>query len=246
MQQKDITDYNMILSGIGITESMVHPMPASNLVMHFDPANGSSFSGTTAFTDLINPSMTGNFQTIPTLDGGIGLQLFNNNYATFPIFNFPSKFTLAIWVKPWAQTFGTNIIFTNILNSSNIPGFAAGWNTVSNYDHYTIYMNGISTGGGSSSSSTVYGSWQHIVWAIDTNLPRVESFVNGVSKIVFSNGNFSFPRNQTLCIGGYPPLIGHSQYLMDGILGAIKVFSDELNDVQILSEFNATKSTYGL
>ena len=142
--------------------------------------------------------------------------------------------------KIQASSYGQNIL----LQSSNV-----------------IRFTGYSSGGYGSRHETATSAftdnaWQHLAITIEGNSSGddIDFFING-SQVGHSTGTYSSATltqnqasdtsNSNLFLGAYQ--FGSSpNHFFDGDIGYFKCFKKQLSSAEILTEYNATKGTYGL
>jgi hypothetical protein len=226
---------------------------ASTPALRYDPTVYSSGAVTNSVSGglVVSGTITGAV-TNPT-GTGISQKVFdfNGGYINFGNYNFGDAFTVCAWVYPRAKV-NINSILANGPANPNTPGFKLNWNFWSSpgtQNNALMVEYGSSTGGGwgnyaSPQNTVVLNQWQHLAYVYDSTTSSLVILRNGVpvtleSVIAISN----IDTNRTnFNIGAY---IGPS-YTMNGQLGDIKVFSSALTASSVLSEFDATKSLFGL
>lgn len=186
--------------------------------------SGVSFDGTTA-------------NGILDFDGG-------SDRITFSTYNFGTQITVAAWVYPRTE-FSINTLLANAGASQATNGFKMGWN---NWNTTNLRMNfeagnGSSGGAQYSAVTIVEDTWQHIAYVFDQANQTIAFFRNGtqVSTESVSTPVSNIGMNNTWNIGS---MMG--SYYMDAKLGELKVFKSLLSSSDISSEYNNTKSRYGL
>jgi len=226
-------------------------------VLMFDPNNNSSYSGTGMSVNNIGTygTLTGTkgssviyedditiSRKIFNFSGSIG----NANVITFPQFNFGTTVSVTAWIYPRNKA---NINGLLVNAGANVPtnGFKFQWNWW-NTGSRTIGMqagNGTQGTDNFTVQNTInYGEWQHIGYVFDQLNRKIIFFKNGIPVDMLSGIEpvANIGTNQAFNIGGY---IGGS-YTMNANLGYIKVFNTLLNASEILSDFNNSKSQFGL
>lgn len=221
----------------------------------YDPNAVSSYSGTGSTVANIGSygALSGTKTAGVTWVDGVGLsrKVFDFNgaatYILYGAFDFGASFTISAWVYPRDQ-FSINGLLANVGPNVNTQGFKVGWNSWQSTDKRMLFeaggpgpVWGVPT---SAENTIVLNQWQYITYAFNKTDRRMIFYRNGVpvdtadistvAGVVTSTANFS--------IGSY---LGGS-YAMDAQLGVLKVFNSTFDAAQVLADFNATKSLFGL
>jgi hypothetical protein len=225
--------------------------------LFYDPNNISSYSGT-------GPSVN-NIGIYGTLNGTKGASVLyeddttisrkifnfsgangNANLITFPIYNFGTQISATAWIYPREKQ-NINGLLANTTANVQPNGFKFQWNWWMNGSRTIGMQAGNSEFGGDNftvQNTINYGEWQHIGYVFDQLNRKIIFFKNGIPIDMLSGIEpvENIGTNQAFNIGGY---IGGS-YTMNAKLGYIKVFNTLLNASEILSDFNNSKSQFGL
>jgi hypothetical protein len=240
----------MIIQGVtlnGVTVVDVGPV-LSNLVLYYDPASTSSYSGSgTTVNSLVTPNLTGTMSNITYTSpyfsyNGTSSQIsVADNAALEP---GSGDWTMEAWAY-----LGNNSGGKVILGRFNNGG---GSDDVS----YCMRISGANVfaqmgdGTGSYINSTSYtmtlNTWTQItyVWKnVATN--TLETYINGAS-IGSVNHSLGSLLNSTnpLYIGSYNG--GEYSQWMNGRIGITRLYNTALTSAQVLQNYNANKSIYGL
>jgi hypothetical protein len=240
----------MIIQGVtlnGVTVVDVGPV-LSNLVLYYDPASTSSYSGSgTTVNSLVTPNLTGTMSNITYTSpyfsyNGTSSQIsVADNAALEP---GSGDWTMEAWAY-----LGNNSGGKVILGRFNNGG---GSDDVS----YSMRISGANVfaqmgdGTGSYINSTSYtmtlNTWTQItyVWKnVATN--TLETYINGAS-IGSVNHSLGSLLNSTnpLYIGSYNG--GEYSQWMNGRIGITRLYNTALTSAQVLQNYNANKSIYGL
>ena len=245
--------------GVSVISNELSETPANNSVpsewLMYDPANSSSYSGSGSTVSNVGSygALNGTKQASVTWVDGIGLsrKVFDFNgsatYISFGALDFGTSFTISAWVYPRAQS-SINGVLANIGPNVNTQGFKVTWNSwMTTNKRMMLEAGGPGPVWGtptSADNTIVLNEWQYISYAFDKTAARIIFYRNGVpadtadistvAGVVTSTASFN--------IGSY---VGGS-YAMDAQLGFLKVFNSVLDAGQVLSDFNITKSTFGL
>jgi hypothetical protein len=223
----------------------------TNLVLYFDPSNPSSYPGTgTTINDLsgngLNGSMSGITFTSPyfTYNGTSSQVRVADNALLEP---GSGNWTMEVWVNQ--AVLGNDVVLGKFDNGGLTIDVSYSIRTT-NTTYYAQLGSGSGTGSSLFVNSTNYvgtiGTWYQIVYVF-TNVASntLETFVNGVS-IGSVGHNLSSILNTVnpLYIGSYNG--GEFVQWFDGKIGITRLYNASLTSTQVLQNFNADKSKYGL
>jgi hypothetical protein len=234
------------------TPSSTPAVPVTdNLVLYFDPSNPSSYPGTgTTINDLsgngLNGSMSGITFTTPYFSyNGTSSQIRVADNALLEPGS--GDWSMEVWVNQ--AVLGNDVVLGKFDNGGLTIDVSYAIRTTN-----TTYYAQIGSGSGSGSSlfvnSTNYvgtiDTWYQIVYVF-TNVASntLETFVNGVS-IGSVGHSLASILNSTnpLYIGSYNG--GEFTQWFDGKIGISRLYNASLTSAQVLQNFNADKSKYGL
>ena len=238
------------------------PIVTNGLVLYFDAASMQSYtSGSTIFRNLnsgytnITSSILQNQNSTVTLpqytsDGG-GSFLFNGTGSAILVSNNPQ--TAGFWPKSqltletWFKTPGTG---SGQLGGAGIFGFTYGIICTINpagqiriaYNSSTTGSNGFTLGGVNYYDNT----WHHIV--SQTNGNTVFLYIDGVLKAQSTSvvapwtGTSPWPTN-ALNTGRDN---NNNNFFFSGSIGPVRVYDRALSAAEVLQNYNATKTRFGL
>lgn len=217
-------------------------IPTTNLVLHLDPGNPGSYSGTgTTFTDL---SGNGNNGTLPgsgvTYNSAANGSFYFNGTARISVpnsatlnFSGTQQYTVMCWFNPD----GGGGTWHGLVSKGNDQQYACTMNSPSKYLHYeTNYSGGaINT----PSNSVRLNRWQHMAIRFDgsskaTFIDTIRCAYQTIS--VNSSGN-----TEDLRIGE-----GNGGELLIGYMGAVMIYNRALTDEEIGQVFNSQRGRYGV
>jgi hypothetical protein len=232
------------------------PAPVlSNLVLYYDPSNPSSYSGTgTIINDLsgngLNGLMSGITFTSPYFTyNGISSQVrVADNVLLEP---GSGNWTMEVWVNQ--SVLGNDVVLGKFDNGGLASDVSYSIRTT-NTTYYAQLGSGSGSGGGptgtlyvdSSPHIGTIGTWYQIVYVFTNGGTKtLQTFVNGVS-IGTVNHNLASILNTSnpLYIGSYNG--GEFSQWFDGRIGITRIYNAALTSSQVLQNFNADKSKYGL
>jgi hypothetical protein len=214
------------------------------LVLYLDAANTKSYPGTgTTWGDISRGGNNGTLVNGPTFDSGNGGSIIFDgvdDYANIPIPSVNSYNTITIcgfikWLSYGSDMF-LGMTTYDVWTAGNCLGFNNGASNVIGINAATVTSLGL------------LGNWRYYTFVMNKSglLSTNKIYINGVSvgpltAVVNLDGNIpGFNTNLRLCSwnnGGYN---GNMQY------GNLQVYNRELSPQEILQNFNAQKSRFGL
>ena len=222
--------------------------------VYYDPSNTSSYSG--SGTVLTNIGTEGNVAgTLGTLSGVVYESstaggTFNFDGVTdrisFNTYNLGNTITTTAWVYPRSE-FSINCLMSNCGANTNTNGFKMSWNGWNTTNLNMNFEAGNGTAGGTqitANNTIVQNQWQHIAYVFDKVNRTIKFYRNGVEIATTGGGTpvANIQTNSTWWIGA----IGGSSYYMNANLGQFRVYKTLRSGADILSEYNGTKTRYGL
>jgi hypothetical protein len=223
----------------------------TNLILYYDPSNPLSYPGTgSTISDLsgngLNGSMSGITFTSPyfTYNGTSSQVRVADNVLLEP---GSGNWTMEVWVN---QSVSGNDIVLGKFDNGGLSQDVSYSIRTTNTTYYAQYGSGIGSGPTLFANSSNYvgtlNTWYQIVYVF-TNVTSnaIETFVNGVSVGSVSH-SLSGLLNSTnpLYIGSYNG--GEFPQWFDGKIGITRLYNSSLTSSQVLQNFNADKSKYGL
>ena len=206
----------------------------SGLVLALDAADRNSYPGTgTTWYDLSGKGNTGTLTSGPTFDGSNGgtivFDYVDDAITGFGFFGSPSTFTLSAWVR------SSNISQAQNIFNANPPFFLRIVSSVIRCDVYTgawIFVNGSIT-----LSSNI---WYNLVLTYDQSF--VKGYVNGVLDV--NSAKTGAPS------WGAPIKLGYTTGGEDSPsvtnIAVAKIYNRALTETEILQNYNALKTRFGL
>jgi len=220
----------------------------TNLIFYYDPSNPSSYSGSgTTLSDLSTNAYTA------TLSGGYGFNgsdgggsltfdgvnaranINNSTGAKAPFIN--QSFTVEAWLKPSLTSPPSVQVYFSILQDAT-TGSRLHFRFADTGEITMAYFGDDLV---SSASQVSFGSWQHVVMRYRSTDDTSTIFKNGVQIVQGNNGPLQSSTGADIWIGSF----GNTEY-WKGSIGAIYAYQASLTDSQIVSNYNALKSRYGL
>jgi hypothetical protein len=220
----------------------------TNIVLYYDPSNPLSYSGSgTVLNDLSGNNLTGTLSATTFTDPYFTYN--GTNSTTYTADNSllePSSgdFTVEIWVNQ--SVFSGS---SRVLIGKTDTGLASGWGygLRTNPAGATYFEVGNGTTSLTSPSYTATtNTWYQIV-GVWTNIASnsIALYVNGTSQGSNSH-SFTSVKNTTspLYIGSFNG--GQFSQWLNGDVGIVRIYNDALTSSEVLQNFNADKSKYGL
>ena len=239
----DLTDAQ-VLSNYNSTVSTIPNLTTDGLVLYYDPSSASSYPGSgTTITDLSGNGRSGTMSNITytspyfTYNGSSSQIAIADNELLEP---GSGDWTMEVWVNQ--SVAGNDVV---------LGKFPAGGATVS----YSIRTTGTSyyaqlaSSSGYQNSTThagTIGTWYQIVYVF-TNVAAntLQTFVNGSSIGSVAHSLASILDTTTgLYIGAYNN--GEYPQWFDGKIGITRLYNRSLTSSEVLNNYNADKSKYGL
>jgi hypothetical protein len=219
----------------------------SNLVLHYDPSNLSSYSGSgSTINSLVSPNLTGTMSNITytntyfSYNGTISQINIADNAALEP---GSGDWTMEAWVY-LSNSSGSKVVLGKFDPGGGAQDVSYSIRIISNAIYAQI---GNGSGVVDTPAYTIpLNTWTHVtyVWKnVATN--SLEAYINGVSVGSVSH-SFSSILNTSanLYIGSYNG--GEYSQYMNGRIGITRLYSAALTSAQVLQNYNANKSIYGL
>jgi hypothetical protein len=209
----------------------------SGLSLYLDAANQRSYSGSgTTWYNLVSPSNNGTLVNSPTFssnNAGVIVTNGSNNYISITLPTFSSTYSISFWVKPLALPAGAGSeiqLFGSPGDVASISLYAAVSNT-----YKFLSWNG---GTGRTGNTTLsINNWYNFVMVNSTN---TVFYLNGATDGTFAN-------TATLNSGAatFACINGTSRFLNSN-LGTIIFYNKALSSAEVLQNYNATKTRFGL
>ena len=214
------------------------------LVLYLDAANPNSYvSGSTTWRDISRSGINGTLVNGPTFssDGG-GSIVFDgvDDFISFPTYTFGNgNWTLNMWIN------SNDSGFYNLMTNSSSDPVANAFGYYTNKIYYQNYDNNPNWKMNFGNTTLSTNTWYMLTWVnyagASPNLGTMRMFVNGVSD---SNIFSSYTTN-----GGPCNVIGRfwgTRYFNGEVSTATIYQNKSLTSQEILQNFNATKTRFGL
>jgi hypothetical protein len=207
------------------------------LVLYLDAANTRSYvSGSTTWNDISRGGNNGtliNGPTFNSLNGGS--IVFNTlNSVTTNYTSTLTDFTVCVWFKP---TDSTNTAAARILDKNYISGFWVGKNTSGVVNSW---------GGGVRESAPPYGRY---ITLLDTQWNFIVSTRSGTTHTIYGNGitnTSSGTVSSTALDATTLTIAAGATQTFKGNIANVSIYNRALTAQEILQNYNATKTRFGL
>jgi hypothetical protein len=242
-----VTNNNIIISYNGSIIDYTTPIVLNGLVLYLDAGNPLSYPGTgTIWTDLSNFGNNGTLINGPTFNSGNGGSIVFDGTNDFVNCGTgvgkPVNFTISTWIKPNAWN-NCGIVFSTNGQPINHWGL---WGRVNG--NFEVYV---------SNGSSFQGANTSLPWSSvsipNSGFTNVTITVDGSLIKIFKNslqvgGNLTQTIQQVgssnnLLIG---QTAADSGYYYNGSVAEVLVYNRALSSTEILENYNATKSRFGL
>lgn len=221
----------------------------SGLVLHFDPSNTSSYSGTgTTLNSLVSPNLTGTMTNVTynspyfVFNGASSTISVNDNALLEPD---TGDWSCEMWIYHSVITGSSRVLMGKTDNGGLAANWSYGLRTNTAGATYMEVGNG-TTSVTTPSYTVTTGQWYQIV-GVWTNvaLNSIEFYVNGSSQGSNSH-SFASVKNsiRSLYLGSYNG--GEYSQWFNGRMGITRIYNKALSSAEVLQNWNANKSTYGL
>ena len=214
------------------------------LVLALNAADRNSYvSGSTVWNDVSGNGNIGTLTNGPTFNSGSGGSIVfdgTNDYVSIPhnnLFNFTNQITLVAWFK-------TSQASAGYITSKTDDSFYFAIGEVSN-GKLSFYLNGVLVAWFGSNQSVNTGNWVHGAATWDGSLTTL--YINGYAdNSISKSGTIPTGSNQ-ITVGARinPANPGGNRYL-NGALSNVLYYNKALSAQEVLQNYNAQKSRFGL
>jgi hypothetical protein len=221
----------------------------SNLILHYDPSNTSSYSGTgTTITDLSGGGRNGTMSNIThtspyfTYNGTSSQISIPDDVVLEP---GTGDFTVEAWIYHSVITGSQRTFISKTDNGGEANDWSYGLRTNAAGATYLEIGNG-TTSVTSPSYNVSTGQWYQVV-GVWTNVASnsIALYINGVSQGSNSH-SFTSVKNSInpIYLGNYNG--NEFQQSFNGRMGITRLYNKSLSSSEVLQNFNTSKSKYGL
>lgn len=243
LTQAEVTElYN---SGNGKQLTVTTPIVTNGLVLNLDASRSSSYPNTgTTWFDISGNTNNGTLTNGPIFGTASGGQItfdgINDYVDTGLQYSLTSStnFTIGIWFKGFGRSSNNDIL---VLSYSGTPvGWAIYQANTGKFMCFSRDNNNVETTYISSTTSTNTNQWFYGVYKKSGN--QFSLYINGVLEATTNANLGNITISSGMRIGNHT--ITSQPYL--GSIGSVKVYNKSLTDSEILQNFNAVKSRFGL
>jgi hypothetical protein len=223
----------------------------TGLVLALDAADKNSYKGSgTAWNDISGNANTGTLTNGPTfsgLNGGCIVFDGTDDYSSRASITNPptTTFTISLWCTFLSNTADRYLFSVGRDIGAPTGGLALlayGFDVVSDV---LIFELGSGVGRVSSGIVPTINTWYNIVATADGT--NTKFYVNSILKNTSAQGSGQITSNPTLSVGSYVNGSGiPSTYFHDGRVSNVLLYNRALTATEVLQNYNATKTRFGL
>jgi hypothetical protein len=231
----------------------------NGLVLYLDAANTKSYPGTgTTWTDVSRSRFNGTLTNGPTFNSGnCGNIVFDgvddyiggsgiDNISL--LLGGSSAVSISMWVKRSALSAGTGRTFLGFSNSSGVHKLLINFNATNSISVFGRSANETGQGIVTTNTFTSLTDWYNIVGILIYGTNTILCYVNSILQP--ATGTISFSQS-TLALG---TVVGSnrigseilSSTLFPGNIAQTLIYNRSLTTTEILQNYNATKTRFGL
>jgi len=148
---------------------------------------------------------------------------------------FTSSFSIEAWINPSTSPPAQQVFFSgenNIIANTSIHLRVYSYGTI-RFGYYADDLD-------SPANVITFGKWNHVVCTYNSSLDISSIYINGVLQASGNQGPFT-PSTANIFIGQFQA----TQYFK-GTIGITRVYTKALTQAEILQNFNASKTRFGL
>jgi hypothetical protein len=226
----------------------------NGLVLSLDAAKRDSYPGSgTAWRDISGNGNNGTLNNGPTFNSDNGGAIVFDGVDDFALITNPSTirnqdFTISVWINPGVQ----NAAIISIMDFDHSGSPLQGWviqseDATTNRNYYFGWYDGSSfqptSGIGAGKGIQITTSvWQNITYS--KNGTTLIAYKNGSQIYTVTGGaNIFYQNNKNLQIGGCVSTAGRN---FKGSISLVQIYNKVLSASEVLQNYNAQKSRYGL
>ena len=242
------SDYQSVKNGgtsnyVATTTSLIQ----DSLFLNVDASNSISYTGSeTTWTDLTGSGYDGTLINGPSYDSNESGSIQtdgSNDYVLFGPLPYvgtsSSNLTWELWVNP-SDTDGNimSMSNTNPQGSWNMPPIAASGSKfiAKMWNNNILYAD----------NTYSQGTWYHVVLTWDYNNNTQSLYVNGVLNDSESGINYSASNGNNYIFLGDDNPGANNTGMFGGKYGEFRIYNKSLSSSEVQSNYNSTKSRYGL
>jgi hypothetical protein len=215
------------------------------LVLLLDAANTKSYPGSgTVWTDLSRSGLTGSLVSGPTFNSANGGSIvFNGSsqYVNLGTGLNSNSLSISFWVN--FNSLSNQVLITKGDWSTNV-GASYTVSYYSNQLRFDTFLSDVTYGTAQYSFSPTLNIWYNLVLIADSINTTYSLYINGVNVIFTSTNTFRIPRSNSSVVNLGRNVDG--LYPLNGKISITKIYNRALSATEILQNYNATKSRFGL
>lgn len=241
----------------------------SGLVLNLDAAKRDSYPGSgTTWRDISGNGNNGTLTNGPTFNSdnygsivfdGVDDYVQNPNRSTITEFQYSNLFTVESFVKIM-ETSGVGMIINNRALTDGSGAQYTGWALFQNSNIIQAGIGGYLTGldfrivniSTTEFSNNIFSKWAHIVYANNPVQGESKIYVNGINVTSQSFDNdtppyvINYNGNHKITLGMSPADGTPGGHYVSGSISVARVYNKMLSAQEVLQNYNATKTRYGL
>ena len=227
--------------------SVVDTVIEDSLFLSVDASNSNSYSGSgTTWTDLTGNGYNGTLINGPTYDSNNSGSIVtdgSNDYVLFGPLPYVGSSTTNLTWELWVNPSDSDGNIMSMSNSNpqggwNMPPIAASGSKfiAKKWNNNILY----------SDNTYSQGTWYHVVLTWDYNNNTQSLYVNGVLNDSQSGINYSASGSNNYIFLGDDNPGANNTGMFGGKYGEFRIYNKSLSSTEVLNNYNATKSRYGL
>lgn len=242
----------------------------NGLVLALDAGDRNSYvSGSSTWFDLVGSS-NGTLTNGPTFDSGSGGSIIFDgvdDYVQYPVrttyteFQYSSSFTIECFVKITESSSLGYVITNRAYNDGNGTRYT-GWGLLQNEGSVLGFVGGYPsstfdwrrvTSTAANFTSTILGKWAHITWTNDGTVGGGKLYFNGVNVTSQSFDDntppytINYSSSHKITLGMSPAeTISSGGHFLSGSIASARIYTRALSADEVLQNYNAQKSKFGL
>jgi len=226
------------------------------LVLLLDAANTKSYPGSgTVWTDLSRSGNNGTLTNSPTFNSSNGGNIIFdgiNEYGSIPATNSTkfngTDYSIACWVKvssihvsQYSGIFGR---FSSAVSTTYNGYFLEAANNTGSDKFAIVVANNNSFGRVFSDSTIVFNKWYYLLATSTSNVVRL--YIDGLVQSTTLNFTTATIDNYPIMLGKYYTFAEYNTFFLPGSIGQCSIYNKSLSASEVLQNYNASKSRFGL
>ena len=220
------------------------------LVLYLDTANQYSYvSGSTSWNDISRGGNNGTLVNGPTYSSANGGSIVfdgTNDYVGSTLNSqLSNSFTFSSFVK--LSTFSTTSVPSGIA-VSEVASYGNYWAFLGTFQskwHWGMY-DGTNNPYIVSNISPIISSWTYITGIRNIATDTLYLYINGILDSSANDTTTSTPSYSAFNVGGQVSQPGGQNRLSNGSVSNIQIYNRALSATEVLQNYNATKTRFGL